>query len=625
MHHTLRRACATILLVALLPLGLSAQPVPANGYQTPAPALQALVDAPRPPQLSLSPDRDMLAFIQSPALPSIVDVAQPELKLAGIRINPRTYARSQFSFGSDLWLTDIATGEQHRIAGLPTELALVSLSWSPDQRHLALSHVDKAAGELQLWLVEVATGQARRLGSQALNAVAGRGYHWLPDGQRLLVTLRAGGEPPVSDGVPSGPNIQQTGAGGAVRAVRTYQDLLRNEHDARTFEHYLHSQLALVSLDGTQQTLGTPELRTTAAPSPDGRHVLSVAIERPFSYLVPYSRFPRRIEVLGLDGTPVHEVARLPLIEGLPTGNDAVPMGVRSIAWRSDAPATLVWAEAQDGGDPNREAEVRDAVFAHAAPFEAEPVTLARLSMRYGGTTWGRGDLALLSEYWWKTRQTKQRRIAPDAPDRAPELIVERSFEDRYNDPGRPMTAPDAAGNPRLIIAADGHSIFLDGPGASPEGDRPFLDRFNLADRSKTRLFHSQAPHYESVQVMLDSDGTRVLTTRESPTEVPNYYLRDLGADDSAPVALTDFPHPTPQLRDVQKQQIRYTRDDGVELTVLERYGERVGELAVLQPGESVKGGIQRWRGEVASGEVHVRTQRVADEAGVRRVVAPPV
>ncbi|WP_442512444.1 S9 family peptidase, partial [Novilysobacter longmucuonensis] len=569
MHHMLRRACATALLVALLPLGLSAQPVPANGYQTPAPALQALVDAPRPPQLSLSPDRDMLAFIQNPALPGIVDVAQPELKLAGIRINPRTYARSQFSFGSDLWLMDIASSEQHRIAGLPPELALVSLSWSPDQRHLALSHVDKAAGELQLWLVEVATRQARRLGSQALNAVAGRGFDWMPDSQRLLVNLRPAGQGPAPefDGIPHGPNIQQTGPGGSVKQIRTYQDLLGNERDALTFEHYLRSQLALIDLRGEIRKLGTPELHIAAAPSPDGQYILSQRIERPFSYLVPYSRFPRRIDVLGLDGTPVHEVARLPLVEGLPTGNDAVPTGVRTIAWRSDAPATLVWAEAQDGGDPNREAEVRDAVFAHAAPFEAQPVTLARLSMRYGGTTWGRGDLALLSEYWWKTRQTKQWRIAPDAPDRAPELIVERSFEDRYNDPGRPMTAPDAAGNPRLIIAADGDSIFLDGPGASPEGDRPFLDRFNLAGRSKTRLFHSQAPHYESVQVMLDSDGTRVLTTRESPTEVPNYYLRDLSADGAAPVALTDFPHPTPQLRDVQKQQIRYTRDDGVELT----------------------------------------------------------
>ena len=567
MNNTLQRRCAVAWLVALLPLALFAQPQTGTGYQTPVPALQALVDAPRPPQLALSPRRDLVALLQSPALPGIVDVAQPELKLAGIRINPRTYSQSAFSFGNDLWLMDVGTRAEKRIAGLPAQLAVASMAWSPDQRHIALSHVDKAAGEVQLWLVDVAALRAHRLGVQPLNTVSGRGFDWMPDSRRLLVNLRVPGAAPVSNGIPNGPNIQQTGAGGSVQQIRTYQDLLASETDALTFSHYLRSQLALIDLAGKTTTLGAPDLHIAASPSPDGKYLLSQRIERPFSYLVPYSRFPRRIVVLDPTGKRVHEVARLPLVEGLPTGNDAVTTGVRAISWRSDAPAMLVWAEAQDGGDPNREAAVRDTVFAHAAPFTGNPVTLAQLSTRYAGTQWGRGDLALLSEYWWKTRQLKQWRIAPDAPAQAPELLVERSSEDRYNDPGRPMSAPDEAGNPRLIIAGDGNSIFLNGAGASAEGDRPFLDRYNLAERSTTRLFHSQPPHYESVQVLLDPEAARVLTTRESPTDVPNYYLRALAAAAAAPVALTTFPHPTPQLRDVQKEQIRYTRNDGVELT----------------------------------------------------------
>ncbi len=570
MNSDMRRLCVIGLLAALLPLAASAHTPPAKGYQTPAPALQALVDAPRPPQLFLSPGRATVALVQSPALPGIADVAQPELKLAGTRINPRTYSQSAFSFGTDLRLMDVASQQEHPITGLPANLALASLAWSPDQRHIAFSHVDKTAGEVQLWVVDVASRSARRLSTQPLNAVAGRGFEWMPDSRQLLATLRpqGQGEAPDADGVPTGPNIQQTGRGGTVQQIRTYQDLLGSEQDALTFEHYLRSQLALVDLKGGVKPLGAPDLHIGLAPSPDGRLVLNQRIERPFSYLVPYSRFPRVIEVLGLDGKPVHQVARIPLIEGLPTGNDAVPTGVRSIGWRSDAPATLAWAEAQDGGDPSREAAVRDAVFLHAAPFEGRPVKLADLSMRYGGITWGRGDLALMSEYWWKTRQLKQWRVAPDQPSNAPALLVERSFEDRYSDPGTPMTAPDAAGNPRLIVAADGQSIFLDGEGASAEGDRPFLDRFDLEDRTTTRLFHSQAPTYESVLLMLDAEGRRILTSRESPTDVPNYYVRDLGAQgDAALTALTAFPHPTPQLRDVQKEQIRYARKDGVELT----------------------------------------------------------
>ena len=562
------------LILALLPWSagaLAATPAaPGDGYQLPPPALQAIVDAPRPPQLLLGPRRDLAALMQTPALPGIAVVAQPELKLAGLRINPRTYGASRFTFGTDLWLLDIASGKELRLQGLPQPLAIASVLWSPDQRLLAFNHVDNTTGASELWLVDVATRQARRLPVASLNTVSGRGYHWMPDSQRLLVQLQPAGQgaAPVFDATPSGPNVQETRPSAGVRQLRTYADLLKNENDARTLEHYLRSQLALVDLAGETIALGVPGLYRGASPSPDGRHVLSQRIERPFSYQVPVHAFPRRIEVLDVDGRLLHEVAHLPLIEGLPTGNDAVPTGVRDIGWRSDAPATLVWAEAQDGGDPSRPVAIRDAVLMQSAPFERPPVTIAQLATRYAGATWGRGDLALLDEYWWKTRQARQWRIAPDQPERAPDLIHEGSSEDRYNDPGAPLTVRDAAGNPRLQIASDGESVFLAGAGASPEGDRPFVDRFNLRDKTKARLFHSAAPYYEVPQALLDDEGARLLTTRESQTEPANFYLRDLGnAAAAAPRALTRFPHPTPQLKGVSKEQIRYQRGDGVELT----------------------------------------------------------
>ena len=565
------------LLAILLPLALiapavSAQSTPAaeaGGYQLPVPALQALVDAPRPPQVRLSPQRDLATLLKTPALPGIDVVAQPELKLAGTRINPNTYAGSRFSFGTDLGLLDITRQTESGISGLPADLALADLSWSPDQRHIAFTHVDNRAGKLELWLVDVATRKARRLLDQPLNGVAGTGFDWMPDSRGLIVSLRpkGQGDAPKADAIPAGPSVQQTDSGASVRSIRTYQDLLKSERDAAIFAHYLTSQLARVDLQGKLTLIGEPDLTIGASPAPDGKHLLVQTVERPFSYLVPFSRFPRRIEVLGLDGKRVHTVARLPLVEGLPTGNDAVATGVRRITWRSDAPATLVWAEAQDGGDPARDVPVRDVVFAHAAPFQAKPLELARLQLRYAGATWGRGDLALIDEFWWKTRQTRQWRVAPDSPAQAPQLVVERSYEDRYSDPGTPVTGPDHAGNQRLVISSDGGSIFLMGAGASAEGDRPFLDRFNLADKRATRLFHSQAPWYEAPVAMLDDDGTRILISRESPTEPANIYLRALGEAAGAAVALTDFPHPTPQLRDVQKEQIRYRRKDGVELT----------------------------------------------------------
>nr|WP_232227548.1 prolyl oligopeptidase family serine peptidase [Lysobacter daejeonensis] len=542
----------------------------ASGYRLPPAALQAIVDAPRAPQLLLSPKRDRAVLQRIPPLAGIDVVAQPELKLGGLRINPRAYAASRFAFGTELWLLDVATGAETRLQGLPKPLAVASVAWSPDQRHLAFNHVDTRTGANELWVVDVATRSARRLLAQPLNTVAGRGYTWMPDSQRLLVQLRPAGQgaAPAASVIPTGPNTQQTEVGAGVRQLRTYQDLLKNEDDARLLEHYLRSQLALVDLQGTARNVAAPALYLGAVPSPGGRHLLVQRVARPFSYQVTVGSFPRRIEVLDAEGKLVHEVARLPLVEGLPPGNDAVPTGVRNVSWRSDAPATLVWAEAQDGGDPGREAAVRDAVYLQAAPFKAKPTLLAKLSSRYAGATWGRGDLALLNEYWWKTRRQKQWRVAPDRPTRAPELIHEGSSEDRYNDPGEPATVRDANGFERLQIAGDGRSIFLRGEGASPEGDRPFVDRFNLASKQKTRLFHSQAPYYEVPAAILDDEATRLLITRESPTEPTNFYLQDLATKGgSAPLALTRFPHPTPQLKDVKKEQIRYKRGDGVELT----------------------------------------------------------
>jgi dipeptidyl aminopeptidase/acylaminoacyl peptidase len=568
LTRLMRPLLGFVLLLGVPPLATAQAPaseVEAPGYRLPPPELQVLVDAPRPPRLSLSPRRDLVAYQRTPALPGIDVVAQPELRLGGTRIHPRTYAASRFSFVDDLWLQGVDDGAERRIAGLPQPLALDAMAWSPDQRHIAFSHVDARGGRVELWLVDVAALRARRLLDQPLNTVTGDGFQWLPDGQGLLVQLRVPGEPPADAGVPSGPNIQQT-EGGEVRSLRTFQDLLRNPHDEAVFAHYLTSQLARVDLRGRVAPIGTPDLHVGASISPDGRHVLRQHIARPFSYLVPYSRFPRTIDVVGLDGRLLHTVATLPLVEGLPTGNDAVAEGARRVSWRADAQATLVWAEAQDGGDPARAAEVRDRVFMHAAPFDGEPAVLADLSMRYAGATWGTGELALLYETWWRTRGIREWRLAPDAGT-APVLLREGSYEDRYANPGTPVTMPDANGFPRLLVAADGQTIFRIGDGASDEGDRPFLDRQHLGNGTTERVFHSQPPYYEAPQALLDAEARRILITRESPTEPANFFVHTIGAAADERIALTAFEHPTPQLRDVHKEQIRYARADGVDLT----------------------------------------------------------
>ncbi|MDO4708770.1 MAG: alpha/beta fold hydrolase [Pseudomonadota bacterium] len=588
MRLRLLATAATLVLFQFVPAGFTQ-----DAYREPSAALKAIADAPRAPQVTLSPRRDLMALLASPALPGIEVVAQPEEKLAGLRIHSRVLARSNFSYGNALWLQEVASGREIHIEGLPQPLSIASLGWSPDQRHLAFNQVDTRTGSNSLWVVDVAAGKARQL-SSGLNTISGRAFEWLPDSQRLLVTLQPQGAAlPVSDGIPTGPNVQQTGSTGRITSVRTYQDLLKNEADARRFEYLLTTQPAVVSVQGVVQPVAEAAMYTALSVSPDGQHLLTQRITRPFSYLVPMGFFPRVIEVRDMYGKQLHTVASLPLVEGLPTGNDAVPTGVRQVQWRADAPATLVWAEAQDDGDPAREAAVRDIVYMQAAPFNRAPQVLAKLSTRYAGAQWGRGDLALVSEYWWRTRRFKTWRVAPDNPRQAPVLFEAGSREDRYADKGSPVLVPDARGRAVLLTSPDGGSIYRVGLGASPEGDRPFLDRQRLADGQTERLFHSSGGQFEYPVGLLDAEGRRIITSRESPSERPNFWLRDLGAADASR-ALTQFPHPTPQLREVQKQLIRYQRADGVALTATlylppGYVAERDGPLPLLMwayPGE---------------------------------------
>ncbi|HEL4838619.1 S9 family peptidase [Stenotrophomonas maltophilia] len=563
-------------LLAAAPLAWAAAPQPVaaqaqgvNGYELPSAALQAVVDAPRAPSLYLSPRRDVAAMMQMPSLPSIQVVAQPELKLAGLRINPRTFSDSRFSFGEKLWLMNVADGKERQISGLPAKLSIASVTWSPDQKWLAFNQVDAGSGANELWLVDVAGGSARRLVA-GLNTVIGSGYQWLPDSRGLVVFTRPAnlGAAPAADGIPTGPAVQQTSQGGGVVSIRTYQDLLKNEADARQFDYYATTQPMEVSLDGSTRAIGAAGIFMGFSVSPDGRFVLRQPVQRPYSYVVPVDSFPRRIEVIDrASGKLVHTVAVRPLVEGLPTGNDAEVTGVRDIRWRGDADATLVWAEAQDGGDPNRDAKVRDAVLMQAAPFDKPPVTLAQLGSRLAGISWGRGDLALLTESWWKTRRTKTWLIAPDNAGAEPRLLWDRDAQDRYSDPGRPLLSSDDRGRSLLQTSADGNSLYLAGAGASPEGDRPFVDRFDIATGKATRLFHSQAPSYSLPVALLDNQGSSLLLSRESPDEPANFYVQSLADAGAAPRALTHFAHPLPQLKGVQKEQIRYKRKDGVDLT----------------------------------------------------------
>lgn len=574
----IRRRKPSILkphLLLLLPLALlwtaaagrltASEPAIAAGYQTPPQILTDLVDAPPTPAITLDPQRRTMLIRELRSLPPLADLAERELRLGGLRIKPQTHGRSRTNPARGLRLMSLADLVERPVAGLPENPRIESLSWSPDGSRFAFTHT--RADGIELWAGDVASGRARRLAEARLNLAAGIAPQWAEDGRSLVCALwieGRGSEPPVPS-VPAGP-IQQESLGRTAPA-RTYQDLLKSPADEAAFEYHLTSQLARIGLDGTVTPLGPPGLHFGLQVSPGGRYLLVETVHRPFSYLVPAFRFPHRVEVWDLSGRVVHAVADLPLQDEIPITFDSVPTGPRDVAWRDDAPATLVWTEALDGGDAGKAATERDRVFLLPAPFTGSPATLATVGLRASGILWGSDDLALLVESWQKTRKLRTWIVRPNAAGGGakPELLWDRSFEDRYGDPGQPDLVPNRYGRYVLRLADGGHGLFLLGDGASPEGDRPFIDAFDLATRKAKRLFRSAAPYYEEPLALLDAAGKSALVRREAVAEPPNYYVRDLGS--GALRQLTHFPHPTPQLREVKKELIRYRRADGVQLT----------------------------------------------------------
>ena len=565
LHETTRAKLLLLVgfIVATNPTQATAHGSTASLYQLPDSTLVDIVDAPRTPIMNLDPTRTWMVLMERPSYPSIAELAEREVGLAGFRIKPQTFGPSRTRPYSGLVLVRVADLKERRITGLPESTRIENVVWSPDGSRIAFTNTTRNG--IELWIADVSTAVARPLTAPVISMTAEIRPRWLTDSKNLIACFAPEGrgpEPPAPQ-VPAGPVIQENL--GKTAPAWTYQDLLKNPYDEELFDFFLTSQLAKVTLDGDVLPLGQKGILWEADPSPNGAYLLVETIHRPYSYLVPASRFPRRIEVWDLDGNVVVQLVDRPLQEEIPIAYGSVETGPREVAWRADAPATLCWAEALDGGDAGAEAELRDQIYLLPAPFDGDPIRLITLSLRYQETQWCRDDLAIVNEWWWKTRTIRAWRVHPGEPETAAELLVDRSWEDRYNDPGQPLTIRNEAGRSVLFTTNDGGTLLLGGDGASPEGDRPFLDAFDLVDHKATRLFRSEAPYFERPVTILDPTGRRLLTQRESVDEVPNYFVRDL--NDGSLRQVTFFPHPTPQLKGIQKELIQYRRADGVQLS----------------------------------------------------------
>jgi dipeptidyl aminopeptidase/acylaminoacyl peptidase len=554
----MRRLFALSIAVATATVWVAAeQPQSAVTYQVPPQVIVDILDAPPPPTPDLSPTKDTLALIERASMPPLSELAQPMLRLAGRRINPRTNGPHRTQLARAITLKAIADGSERKVT-LPPNPALVWIGFSADGKRFAFTH--QRDNGIELWVGDTATGQAKATTTAQLNAALGTPCEFVGEGESLLCMFvnPARGNYPDPPAVPPGPNVQETR--GRTAPVRTYQDLLTSAYDETLFDWVATSQLAFVDASTGQRTpVGAPAVFEMADVSPDANYIVVSRIRRPYSWLVPYTNFASSLEVWDRKGSVVKQIAELPIADTVPNGG--VLPGPRSVEWQPLAPATLLWAEALDNGDPENKVPHRDRVMRLAAPFSAAPTEIAKTEFRYGGIEFTDAGTALLTENDRTKRWTRTWII--DKPGAAPRKLWDRSQQDAYGNPGSPQQHERASGT--STIQQTGNSIYLTGTGASPEGARPFIDRLDLTTLKTERLFQTTGRTYESVIGVVSDDGTKILTRYESRSEPPNVYVRDLKTGERR--AMTNYQDPAPQLKGVQKQLVTYKRNDGVELS----------------------------------------------------------
>jgi dipeptidyl aminopeptidase/acylaminoacyl peptidase len=538
-------------------------------YLVPPPQMVATFDAPPLPQAVISPTRQMMALTIRRGSPRLAELARPTLRLAGARVDPKNNGPHRTQGIYAITLKRIADGAETNVV-VPAQANLANVRFSPDGARLAFTNTKDDA--IELWVADTATGQSRRInGSDRLNAATGDPCDWLHDSVTLVCQIvpPARSAAPVEPLVPAGPTVLENHDKAA--PAPTFEDMIRTAHDETLFEHYFTSQLASIdSSTGGRVLIGRPAIFDEVTPSPNDEYLLIARIKRPFSHLIPMSGFPQEVEIWTRRGELARSVADVPSREGVTlTG---VRTGPREYRWRPDQPATLVWAEALDGGNLKNTAPFRDKVMVLAAPFTAAPVEFAKTEHRFTSLSFTEKGVALLSESDRATRRTRTWILEAGAE---PRKLWDRRQEDRYADAGTPVTRGETIASPapgggrgsagHNPIAQVGDSIFLAGEGASSEGDRPFFDRLNLKTLATERLFRSDPKSHETVVAPLSDDGGTLLTRSESLTDTPNFYTRVRGSD--AKRAVTALKDPQELFRGVERQFLTYERKDGVKLS----------------------------------------------------------
>jgi dipeptidyl aminopeptidase/acylaminoacyl peptidase len=535
-------------------------------YQEPAKEILELVDIDPTPRALIDDKGEYMLLLSYNSFKTLEAVAAEEWRLAGLRIDPKTNGYSRTRFNSGIVVKNIETGKETPVAGIPVGAKLSNFGWSPDNKLFAFTMSEPSG--ISLWVLDVKDAVVEKLTQPILNDVfGGNPYTWRPNSKALICRARTNVDKEINRELvlAKGPTIQQNE--GKKAPARTYQDLLKNKNDEVNFDFFAKSELLNVGLDGVATKFKSEGIYRSINISPDGNFVMVSEIQKPYSYLVPYYRFPYVNTIYDKSGKLVKEVGSFPLVEEMPKGFDAVRLGPRDMSWRKDKPATLYWTEALDGGDPKSEVEFRDALYDMRIDKLGDKREIVKVKNRLYYVEWGDDHLAVVHDGFWKTRKKRVYSIDPSKTAQVGELLYDLDRDNYYDRPGNFLTKKNAFGSKVLLLSKDGKYLYQTSEGYSPEGNKPYVAKFDLETKISSELWRaSGVDNYERIIKVLDIDQGWLVTRIESNELQPNYYKRNI-FERSAPKAITDFSHPYEQMKGVKKEVIHYTREDGVDLS----------------------------------------------------------
>lgn len=532
-------------------------------YQKPPQSILELADVVRAPAVSMDSKKQMMLLSYRNTFKTLAELNQTEMRLGGLRINPVTNISSSATYLNNLKLRKVSDNKEQQVKGLPQNPLIANISWSPNEKKIAFTHTtDKG---VELWVIDVATTQAKKLSTATVNANLDTPFIWFKDSENLLVKFLPKNRPALlvaGKDLPTGPIISNSG--GVVSKNATYSDLLKNRNDEINFEILANSELHKVTLNGSSSLWKKADMFSGESFSPDGKYLLLTTIQKPFSYVVPMNRFPSKTVVTDLTAKVIKTVNEVPLSEVIPKGFSATREGKRSMNWRADKAASLSYVVALDNGDPAKNVEFRDEAFQWDAPFEQAPKSLVKTAQRFASITWGNDKIAVISDSWYDTRNEKTYVFNPSDANEKPRLVSDRNVQDIYADPGHFETKRNQYN--RRVLAIEDNKAYLIGAGHSKKGQFPFIDAMHLDTLEKTRVYQSTyTDKLENIQSIEDVAKGEVLVQIQSKNEYPNFYFRNIKDNQLKPI--TQFKSPYEGLMNFSKEVIKYTRKDGVQLS----------------------------------------------------------